>query len=299
MKGGRKALRILGPRIGTSLARIGLALALLAALAAGRAALAQDAEPTAPPAGTADPAAAPTGTAAPREPTATANALEGTVAAIAPQDNTITINTDSGLRTLTIPPGVAVLRNGLPSALAEVEATDRIIVQRGANDRVLSLLTYAAPVTPTAALTPAARATGTAPAAPTPGATPTGPPETGVVSGTVTSIENGLLTVAQDNGETTPVNAANVPGLAVTRDGRTASLEDVRPNDRVEVTYNQSGVPAGITATSTPQSLPAPPGRFQWLLYLLPMLALLVALLLLILSGRRPARGFVMTRRRG
>lgn len=273
----------------TPLARIGLALALLAALAAGRAALAQDAEPTAPPAGT----------AAPREPTATANALEGTVAAVAPQDNTITINTDSGLQTLTIPPGASVLRDGLPSALAQVEATDRIIVQRGANDRVLSLLTYAAPVTPTAALTPTARATAAAPAAPTPAATPTGPPGTGAVSGTVTSIENGLLTVAQDNGETTPVNAANVPGLVVTRDGRTASLEDVRPNDRVEVTYNQSGVPAGITATSTPESLPAPPGRFQWLLYLLPMLALLVALLLLILSGRHPARGFVMTRRRG
>ncbi len=301
-KGVRSTLR--PSRFITTVATLGAAtaLVLLAMFSSGylspRPGLAQDAQPT----GTTTPAGTPTPLPIP---TRTANALESTVAAVSPQDNSITINAPrGGLQTIQLPENITVIRNSQPASLDQVEATDRVIIQRGAGNRILSVLAFA--VTPTVAPTltvgpgatqtaiPAATTVGT-PAAPQ----PTGTPGSQVYNGTVTQVGEGRITVLGDDGTERPVVAAEAPNLQVIRDGEPAGLGDVRANDAVTVTYGANNVPTRLEARSTPESAAATGADLRWLLYLLPMLALLLAPLLLTLTGRRPSGNFMMMRRRG
>ncbi len=255
---------------------------------------------------TAEPTAQGTSTALP-QPTRTANALEGTVAAVSAQASTITLNTaEGGIETIQLPENVTVVRNSQPSSLDQVEATDRVIIQRDAAGAVLSVLAFAVPPTPVPTFAPPVQASPTA----GPGATgtvgaatpvPVGTPGPRLYTGTVTQVTEGLLSISGDDGTTEQVATANAPNLVVTRDGQPASAEEIAVGDTVEVTYSESNVPTLLAAQSTENSTPTAavgPG-LRWLAYLLPMLALLLVPLLLILTGRQPSRSFLVARRRG
>lgn len=252
---------------------------------------------------TAEPTVQSTSTALP-QPTRTANALEGTVAAVSAQASTITLNTaQGGLQTYQIPEGVSVVRNSQPSSLAEVQATDRVIIQRDPAGTILSVLAFAVPPTPSPTQLPTVQTSPTAGPAATGTATvptPAGTPGPRIYSGTVVQVAEGLLTISGDDGTEQQVVTANVPELQVTRDGEATSAEAIAVGDTVEVTYNASNVPTVIAAQSTENS--APPAAtgvgLRWLAYLLPMLALLLVPLLLILTGKQPGRSFVVMRRR-
>ncbi len=237
-------------------------------------------------------------------PTKTENALEGTVAGVAVADNTLTINTDSGLQPIVLPPTIPIIRNSLPSSLGQVEATDRVIIQRDEQNKIIGVLTFAAPATPV--VTQTAPAVGTpippetvvAPAA-TGTVAPAGTVTPGAFSGTVTETAEGLLTVLGLNGETRPVNAANVPNLNITRGGISTELSEIQVGDTVDVAYGPNNVPTRIAATPGPGTEPTLGPDYSWIWYTLGMLAILLAPLLLILTpaGRGPGR-FVMARRR-
>lgn len=240
----------------------------------------------------------------PPVPTKTENALEGTVAGVAVADNTLTINTDSGLQPIVLPPTVPIIRNSLPSSLDQVEATDRVIIQRDEQNKIIGVLTFAVPATPVvtqtvpAAGTPIPPETVVAPAA-TGTVVPAGTVTPGTFSGTVTEAAEGVLTVQGFNGETRPVNAANVPNLNITRGGISTGLSEIQVGDTVDVTYGPNNVPTRIAATPGPGTEPTRGPDYSWIWYTLGMLALLLAPLLLIFipAGRGPGR-FVMVRRR-
>ncbi|MDQ3327220.1 MAG: hypothetical protein M3506_01665 [Chloroflexota bacterium] len=241
---------------------------------------------------------------APPLPTTTANAIEGTVAGVAVADNTLTINGPSGLQPIVLEPALPILRNGLPSSLDQVEATDRVIIQRDAQNKVLSVLTFAAPATPVVTQTAPAVGTPTsAVTAPEPVSTgtviPIGTVTPGAFSGTITETDEGVLTVQGFNGETRPVNAANVPNLDITRGGISTELTEMQVGDTVEINYGPNNVPTRIAATPGPGTEPTLGPDYSWIWYTLAMLAILLAPLLLIFTpaGRGPGR-FVMARRR-
>ena len=290
-------------------ALLALLLALTAALPGSRA-LAQTAEPTPqatqPPQATVpqgQPTVGATGTAGPTplpQPTRTSNALEGTIAAVSPTDRTVTLNPPRAggpLRTIQLPANVSVVRNGQPSALEAVEATDRVIVQRDPRGAILSLLVFAVPPTPAPSPTAGPAATVTAGPEATAAPAPTGTPGPVAYTGAVTEAEDGSVTIQGDDGTTRNIAAADAPDLAVTRDGAGARLSDVRVGDQVAVTYGPGDVAESLAATSTEDSAAAG-ASLRWLFYLLPMLALLLVPLLLILTGRRPGR-FSAAGRRG
>jgi len=236
--------------------------------------------------------------------TKTANALEGTVAGVAVADNTLTINGPSGLQPIVLPPTLPIVRNGLPSSLDQVEATDRVIVQRDEQNKILSVLTFAAPATPVVTQTAPAAVTPTqAVPAPEPASTGTVVPvrtvTPGTFSGTVTETADGVLTVQGFNGETRPVNGANIPNLEISRSGISTGLSEIQVGDTVEIAYGPNNVPSRIAASPGPGTEPTLGPDYSWVWYTLGMLAVLLAPLLLILTsaGEGPGR-FLMARRR-
>ena len=86
------------------------------------------------------------------------------------------------------------------------------------------------------------------------------------------------------------------PGLVVTRDGRSASLPDIQPGDRVAVTTNPDGTARRVDARSS-GSIAAEDdaNRWAWLAPLLLLIPLLGALFFLL--GRRRRDNFILERR--
>lgn len=224
----------------------------------------------------------PTGTPGPApSPTRSANALEGTVAAISGTD--ITINTSSGqLQTISVPATVEILRNGQPSSLDAIEATDNIVIQRDSSGKVLGLIVFSAPAVPTAAPTVTV----------TPSAAPTSSEL--AVTGVVSSVSGTVLTIAADDGTTQTVDA-NAPGVKITRDNADAQAADIKAGDRVFVVLGPDKKARQIAATSNA----APPVRQgpdpKWLLYAAVML---VPFLLLALPWLLESKPSFMARRR-
>lgn len=84
---------------------------------------------------------------------------------------------------------------------------------------------------------------------------------------------------------------AGAPNVVVTRDGRGASLPDIRPGDRVTVTTDPDGAAQRIDATSVADA------GADWTRWLVPLLIVLPLLgLLLLLLGRRRRDSFILER---
>lgn len=234
------------------------------------------------PAQTTPPTPVPSGTARPApSPTRSANALEGTVAAISGTD--ITINTANGqLQTISVPASVEVIRNGQPSTLDAIEATDSIVIQRDSSGKVVGLLVFSAPVTPTAVPTVTIA----------PSAVPTSSEL--AVTGVVSSVSGSVLTITADDGTTQTVDA-NVPGVKITRDNADAKASDIKAGDRVFAVLGPDKKARQIAATGNA----APPVRQgldpRWILYAAVML---VPFLLLGLPWLLESRPSFMGRRR-
>jgi len=119
--------------------------------------------------------------------------------------------------------------------------------------------------------------------------TPTAAPTTG---GTFTGkiSKTNPLTV-NSNGQDRQINAA--PGMTVVRDGKTATVGDLKVGDQVNVTSNPDNSVSRIETTSVAKS-----GSSVWK-WLIPLIiALLIIALLAYLLSRRKRDSFVLERDR-
>jgi len=105
----------------------------------------------------------------------------------------------------------------------------------------------------------------------------------GTYSGKVTNNTNSGLTIHGNDGDRTVIVQ---PGAAITRNGKTAAVSDLKNDDDVTMTVAQNGVVQSINATSKKSAGFNP-------LWLLLLLLLLIPLLLWLLS-RRKKEGFVL-----
>lgn len=230
----------------------------------------------------------------PATPTRSPNAIEGTVAGVSA--TTVSINTAANPngppQTFEVAEDINVIRNGQPASLLDIEATDRIIIQRDAAGKVLGLIVFAATPTPGPSPAVSPQATGSPSPAPSVTGEPTLPAEE-TVSGTVTKKDATRLTVQQDDGEEEPVMLDQSPPPTITRNGQPAQVADIRVGDTVDVTLRPDASPSVITARSTEES---EDGRsLLWLLFTLIFLAPFLLLLLPLVRRRR--RPFVVTPR--
>jgi hypothetical protein len=130
---------------------------------------------------------------------------------------------------------------------------------------------------------------GVAVAAPVAGQTPTAVPTTGgTFTGKVT--KTNPLTV-NSNGQDRQINAA--PNVTVMRDGKAATLGDLKVGDQVNVTSNPDNTVSRIETTSVASSGSS---IWKWLIPLL--IALLVLGLIAYLLSRRKRDDFVLERDR-
>ncbi len=120
--------------------------------------------------------------------------------------------------------------------------------------------------------------------------TPTPAPTTG---GTFTGkvAKTSPLTV-NSNGQDRQINAA--PNMTVVRDGKAATVEDLKVDDQVNVTSNPDNTVARIETTSAAKS---GGGIGKWLIPLLILLAL-IGLIAYFLSRRKKKDDFVLERDR-
>ncbi len=128
-------------------------------------------------------------------------------------------------------------------------------------------------------------AVGVAAQTPTPAAT-TGGTFTGKISKT------SPLTV-NSNGQDRQINAA--PNMAVVRDGKAATVSDLKVGDQVNVTAKPDNTVSKIETTSAATSSSA--GFLKWLIPLLILLAL-IGLIAYFLSRRKKTDDFVLERDR-
>lgn len=147
--------------------------------------------------------------------------------------------------------------------IQQVSADQVRVTPRGADSPV-----------PQAAQPPATAASGGAPA-------PVGARFTGEVARAGND-----LTVDTGSGQTRTV--APGPNVQITRDGKGASLGDLRPNDKVTVITNPDGTAQRIDAASASDGLSV----WTWLAPLLGLL--LLGLLLWLLMGRRKRDDFIL-----
>lgn len=121
--------------------------------------------------------------------------------------------------------------------------------------------------------------------------TPTPAPTTG---GTFTGkvSKTSPLTV-NSNGQDRQINAA--PNMAVVRDGKAATVSDLKVGDQVNVTANPDNTVSRIETTSAATSSSA--GFLRWLIPLLILLAL-IGLIAYFLSRRKKKDDFVLERDR-
>lgn len=110
----------------------------------------------------------------------------------------------------------------------------------------------------------------------------------GTYTGKVTRNTNAGLTIHSDDGDRTVVVQ---PGAAISRNGKTVGVSDLKTDDQVTMTVAQNGVVQSINATSKKSSGFNP-------LWLLLLLLLLIPLLLWLLS-RRKKNDFVVERNTG
>lgn len=178
------------------------------------------------------------------------DAVTGTVTGVA--GGRLTVDTAGGTETIAAGDNVEVVRNGRPATVGDIQATDRVTVERDANGRATRIV---------------ATSTGAQ-----------GAPDAGsVVTGTVTAAAANALTVRTGDGATRNITLANAQGLDVTRNRRDATVGDIRRGDRVVVTLAANDRPTRIVATSRPRRNnngsdgPNP----AWLLTLLPLFLLM------------------------
>ena len=119
--------------------------------------------------------------------------------------------------------------------------------------------------------------------------TPTAAPTTG---GTFTGkiSKTSPLTV-NSNGQDRQINAA--PNVAVTRDGKAATVGDLKVGDQVNVTSNPDNTVSRIETTSAAKS-----GASIWKWLILLLIALLILGLIAYLLSRRKKDDFVLERDR-
>ncbi len=205
------------------------------------------------------------------------NSIRGTIAAVS--DTDVTINVGNRLVTIPVSEDIPIVRNGKPSTLSELQATENISVQRDKNGKVLSVIVWTS--TPTQVVQPTVVSSPTV--SPTSiSATPT--PTERIVTGTITSVGNNSINVSGDDGKTYnfSTSAAN---LQITKNGQTVTVSQLNAGDSVVVTLNANGNPVRIEATSVNTS----GGGFnpRWVLF--PILMLLPFVLLLLLLINKPA----------
>ena len=178
------------------------------------------------------------------------DAVTGTVTGAA--GGRLTVDTAGGTETIAAGDNVEVVRDGQPATVGDIQATDRVTVERDADGRATRIV---------------ATSTGAQ------GATDAG----SVVTGTVTAAAANALTVRTGDGATRNIALANAQGLDVTRNRRDAAVGDIRRGDRVVVTLAANDRPTRIVATSSPRRNnngsdgPNP----AWLLTLLPLFLLM------------------------
>lgn len=247
---------------------------------------------TASPQGTGAPAPAAnaTGTALP------ANSIQSTIAAVS--SNSITVYGPSGsLQTYPVEGNVTVVRNSKPSSLTDLQATDSVVIRRDKKNKITGILAISAESTAVATLTAGPQATGTAGPQPagTAGLAGTPTPGANTYTGSVQKVDGAALTISGDDGTTRTVNTANQSGLTIDRDGNTASVGAIRTGDDIVVTYGANQRPTRIEATSLGPDVPSGLDR-KWVWYTL-LLLVPFLLLLLLLSGQREGRPFLVRRR--
>jgi len=177
-------------------------------------------------------------------------------------------------RTVTGAPGVTVIRDGQPAAIADLRTGDKVNVTAGPDGvatRIEASSTAPGVATPAASTAPAA--------VPAAGGTVTGE---AIAAGAA-----GVPLAARVEGQDRTFAPAQ--NVIVTRDGKDAALGDIKAGDTVVVTTNPDGTAARIAATSKPNPL----GFLRWLLPLLLLLALL-GLLLFFLARRRRRDSFIL-----
>lgn len=178
-------------------------------------------------------------------PTGTApkgNFIQGTVASIF--NNEITLNVGKNkLKTIMVPSNVQVVRDSQPSSLNAIQATDKVFIQKDKSGKIVSVLAISnrSMVTPTAQSVPTL-----APSA-TPSLQTTPTPATTLLTGTVNSVSGNKLVVNADSGNQVTVNAS---GVEIIRDGKSASIADLRHDDIVTVLRGSGGKVLQITANS-------------------------------------------------
>ncbi len=169
--------------------------------------------------------------------------VRGTVTKIA--TGALTVGTAAGgQETIRATDNVPAVRNGQSAELGEIQATDRVTVERDANGRATRIVATSA------------------------GAGAAGQ----VVTGRVTTRNNNAFNVLTSGGDARDISTANTRNLEVTRNGRNATVDDIQPGDTVTVTLGADNRPRRIVA----QSAPADDGGgfnplWLWGLFFLPL----------------------------
>lgn len=209
----------------------------------------------------------------------------GTVAAAAGAAG-LAIHEQSGTRAFRTAPGLQVYRDARPSALAALRPADKVTVRYDATGA-------ATRIDATSAQTGAGK-TGAGQAA-----APAGAGHGGIYHGTVAAavaaaVAAGASALAVKEAGATRTRGV-APGAPVYRDGKQASLGDLRATDTVTGTTNAAGVTTRIDATSARVAVANPGVNPLW--PTLGALAALAALLLLLplLFRRRRRRNVVTT----
>ncbi len=155
----------------------------------------------------------------------------------------LTVMTAAGSQQFTIPPGAYVARDGKDTDLGAVKVNDSATLVISSTGNVQAV--FAQPTGDKYLLDGTAR---------------------GPVEGQTLAVRTGTQTIAVPVPET---------GVAVTRNGRAASLEDIRTSDRVTVHFNALSQPVAIDATGVGGALGRLRSPWLLLLCLIPLLILL------------------------
>jgi len=197
--------------------------------------------------------------------------VHGTIVAAPAGASTLAVQERGGTRTYHVAPALQVYRDGKPSSLNAIRQGDSVAVTTDASGR-------------------ATRVDATSHAA-----APAGAGHGGIYHGTVAAaVAAGASALAVKEAGATRTRGV-APGAPVYRDGKQASLGDLRATDTVTGTTNAAGVTTRIDATSARVAVANPGVNPLW--PTLGALAALAALLLLLplLFRRRRRRNVVTT----
>lgn len=168
--------------------------------------------------------------------------IEGTVQGVTADGITIA-RASGGLETIPATANIPVVRDGQPATLSAIQRTDRVSIERDARGKAVRIV-----------------ATSAAPAAGS------------VVTGRITQAGGDVLRVRTQDGNTRDIRLANTQGVEVTRNGKNATVRDIRPGDTVTVTLRADDTPARIVARSAPARSNGGNGdSLGWLALIIPL----------------------------